>query len=260
MKNNSTVIHDIYLINATRKKEQQRRECYNITDILNVVEDHVIKYLLFAHAFTGCDTTSAIHNFGKTSIFKKLKDSIVLRNIADVFYEDLKPPEEIGNACIHFFEKMHSHSDKLPQIRKRKYDEMIRTDRSKIDPSLLPPSPRAAYYHGLRVYHQIKVWKDLSEIDLEPKQWDWKLSNDMFIPIKTDNEPGPSDLLKIVRCTCKEMCDKRCSCKKAGLSCTSSCKECHGLFCNNSEQVGETSNNDCENETDDARHFLDAFL
>ena len=55
----------------------------------------------------------------------------------------------------------------------------------------------------------------------------------------TDEEPGPSDPLKIVRCICKEMCDKRCSCRKAGVTCTSSYKECHGLFCNNSEKIEE---------------------
>ena len=38
---------------------------------------------------------------------------------------------------------------------------------SKIDPALFPPSPQAAFLHGLRVYHQIMVWKDLSNADIE---------------------------------------------------------------------------------------------
>ena len=176
------------------------------------------------------------------------------------FYEEFKTPEEIGSSCSHFFERMYSPSDQLPQIRKRRCDEMVRTDRARIDPSLLLPSPRAAYYHGLRVYHQIKARKALSDTDLEPIQWGEKLRNDLFVPIITDHEPGSSGLLKIVRCTCKEMCDKRCSCRKAGLIYTSSCKECHGLFCNNSEQIEETYNNNDSNEYGDTRHFLDAFL
>ena len=219
--------------------------------------------MFFFHAFTaftGCDTIFAIHNFGKTFIFKKLKDSVALTNIGDVFNEEFKTPEEIGNACIHFFEKMFSPPDQLPQIRKRRYDEIVRTDHARIDPSLLPLSPRAAYYHGLLVYHQIKVWKGLSDTDLEPIQWDWKLRNDSFVAIMTDQESGPSDLLKIVRCTCKEMCDKRCSCSKVGLTCTSSCKECHGLLCNNPEQIEETYNKKDSNDSGDTRHFLDAFL
>ena len=137
---------------------------------------------------------------------------------------------------------------------------MLRKDSAKIDPSLLPPSPRAAYYHGLHMYYKIKVWKAFSDTDLEPVHQGWKLRSDSFVPIMTDVEPGPSDLLKIVRCTCKEMCDKRCSCRKAGLTRTSSCKECHGLFCYNSEQIEETYNNNDFNESGDTRYFLDAFL
>ena len=109
---------------------------------------------MFAHAFTRCDTTSAVHNFGKTSIFKKLKDSVALTNIGNFFYVEFEAPVVIGNACIHLFEKMYSPSDQLPQTRKRRYDEIVGTDRGKIEPSLLTPSPRAASYYGLRVYHQ----------------------------------------------------------------------------------------------------------
>ena len=84
-------------------------------------------------------------------------------------------------------------------------------------------------------------------------------TNGSFVPIMADQEPGPSHFLKIVRCTCEEMSDNCCSYRKAGLTCTSSCKECHGLFCNNSEQIEQTYNNNSSNESGDIRHFLDAF-
>ena len=101
--------------------------------------------------------TSSTYNFGRTSIFKKLRDSVALTIIGDVFHEEFKRPEKIGNACIHLLEWMHLSYDRLPQTRKINYDEMARADCAKINPSLLPPSLRAAYYHGLRVQHQIKV-------------------------------------------------------------------------------------------------------
>ena len=109
-------------------------QCHRYTEC---IRELFIKYLLFAHAFTGCETPSVIHNFGKTYIFRKLKDSVALTNIGDVFYEEFKMPEEVSNACIHFFEKMCSPSDQLLQIRKRRYNEIVRTDRARIDPSLL---------------------------------------------------------------------------------------------------------------------------
>ena len=34
-------------------------------------------------------------------------------------------------------------------------------------PSSCYPSPRAAFFHGLRVYHQIQVWLKLSDADCE---------------------------------------------------------------------------------------------
>lgn len=85
-----------------------------------------------------------------------------------MFHQEQEHPEEIGNAAIRFFEFLHSSSYNLSQIRKQKYEEMVMSDRSKIDPSLLPPSPRAAYYHGLRVYHQVKVWKNFCDTNQEP--------------------------------------------------------------------------------------------
>ena len=147
---------------------------------------------------------------------------------------------------------MYSSSDRTPQTRKRRYDEMVRTDN--------------CYDHIQELHTTMdfvscvlsNVWKTLRDTDLEPIQWSWKSRNDSFVPIVTDEEPGPSDLSKIVACTCKEMCYKFCSCSKADLTCTSSCKECHGFFCNNLEQIEETWNNDDSNKSGDIRHFLES--
>ena len=55
---------------------------------------------------------------------------------------------------------------------------MIRKYRSQTDRPILPLSQRATYCHGVGVYHHIKVCKSLSDTDLEPAQWGWKLRND----------------------------------------------------------------------------------
>ena len=71
---------------------------------------------------------------------------------------------------------------------------MVAADRAKIDPAILPPSPRAAHFHGLRVYHQLQVWKTLSDKDLEPTKWGWKIAGNKFSPAMTDLPAGPTDL------------------------------------------------------------------
>ena len=126
-------------------------------------------YCLFAHAFTGCDTMSAIHMFGKTTIFKKIH-SPTLRNIALPFYEP-HTPDDNGDKAIRFFELLHSSLSSLPLMMKSKYEQMVSSNRTNIDPSLLPPSPRAAFFHGLIVYHQVKVWRELNDTDDMPLLW-----------------------------------------------------------------------------------------
>ena len=74
----------------------------------------------------------------------------------------------------------------------------------------------------------------------------------------TDKEPGPQDLMKMIRCNCKESCDKRCSCKKAGLNCSISCGECLGTYCTNA--ITETNvENEIDTDEFQDRHFLDIF-
>ena len=90
-----------------------------------------------------------------------------LQHLSEQFYQASATVNEIGNASIQVFELLYSTTFNLQQIRKQKYDTMTASDRSKIDPALLSPSPRAALFHGLRVHALIVAWKDLSEVDKE---------------------------------------------------------------------------------------------
>ena len=74
----------------------------------------------------------------------------------------------------------------------------------------------------------------------------------MYTPIMTDTEAGPPDLLKVIRCGCgcKGPCGNSCSCRKAGLNCTSTCKECQ---CHAPVTEPEVEENEYE------RNLLDVF-
>ena len=221
--------NEIYLKNMTIQSNIDERVNYNINDIISSTKKEYLEHLLFCHAFTGCYTTSQIHNFGKKSIFSKLKMSKDLQHLSEQFYQASATVNEIGNASIRVFELLYSTTFNLQQIRKQKYDTMAASNRSKTDPALLPPSPRAAFFHGLRVHHQIVVWKDLSEVGKEPLRWGWKTENSNYTPIMIDIESGPPELLRIVWCGCKGPCGAKCSCRKVGLKYSSTCKKCHGL-------------------------------
>ena len=56
------------------------------------------KYILFQHAFLGCDTTSRLFGIGKGTVLKKFKVNSALQQAADVFDETLSTPAEIESA------------------------------------------------------------------------------------------------------------------------------------------------------------------
>ena len=45
---------------------------WNIRDAVSTLQDALQSYIMVLHAFTGCDTTSAIYTKGKTSFLKKI--------------------------------------------------------------------------------------------------------------------------------------------------------------------------------------------
>ena len=81
------------------KSNKDKRVSYNINDITRSTKKECLEHLLFRHAFTGCDTTSQIHNFGKKSIFSKLKMSNDL-HLSEQFYQAIATINGIGNASI----------------------------------------------------------------------------------------------------------------------------------------------------------------
>ena len=79
-----------------------------------MADSNYLKSAMFGIAMAGCDTTSAIFNFGKTTIFSKLEKSRELRVIAQEFYSDNVTPEEIGGCTEEFFLDFVFHCRGLP--------------------------------------------------------------------------------------------------------------------------------------------------
>ncbi len=152
----------------------------------------VIENILFLHAWSGCDTTSATFGQGKTAILKKLKQSVEIQNISIILNDIEATPDTVGTAGCQLFVLMYGGNriESLNTLRYVKYMEMVASSK-KIEPQKLPPTPRAAYFHSLRVHHQIMIWNNLS-VDIDPTKWGWKLDDKSLQPIMTDLEPEPA--------------------------------------------------------------------
>ena len=69
-------------------------------------------YVLAIHAWTGCDTTSAIYSKGKTSLLKNVSSSLELQRLMTTIRDCWADKEEIGQAGFKLFISMYGGKKK----------------------------------------------------------------------------------------------------------------------------------------------------
>ena len=98
--------NEIYIKDMQIRSSKDERVSYNIHDMINSTEKEYSKHLLLCHAFTSCNTTSQIDNFGKKLIFSKFKMSKDL-HLSKQFYQNTTTFNEVENANIRVFGLLH---------------------------------------------------------------------------------------------------------------------------------------------------------
>lgn len=100
----------IFLKTMITLKDTYERESNNIHDVFGGWGTIHIKFIFFAHGLSGWETTDIIHEFGKTSILSKLKNSYDEASSRTVLLG--KDLQDIGNSTIRVLVLRHS-SNKL---------------------------------------------------------------------------------------------------------------------------------------------------
>ncbi|KAL8625560.1 hypothetical protein ACOMHN_014648 [Nucella lapillus] len=75
---------------------------YSIHEIQETLHAVVKKYILFAHAATGCDTVSAMYNIGKRKALSVLQNNRIDWDILDVFGQQNPTTDEIARDGLTF--------------------------------------------------------------------------------------------------------------------------------------------------------------
>jgi hypothetical protein len=231
----SNEMGDIYLNTSGKRKLGEMISIRSMKVNFGVA---VCEQILAIHALGGCDTTSALYGKGKAAIFKKLTANECSRHLTDIIGNEQCTADEVAEAGCQLLVTVYGgkSSDSLNGLRHSKYNIMV--SKSKATPEKLPPTERAAYFHCLRVHLQVCQWKLLNTCVLDPMEWGWQLVNSKYEPVPTDKEPGPPELLKVIRCSCKPSarshCDtSKCTCRRNGLTCITACGNCRGTDCSN---------------------------
>lgn len=201
--------------------------------------------ILFLHAFSGCDTTSAIFNKGKVKCVKLYQKNKELHDIVESFNNPDSSHETIAEAGERFFLAMYGARPAEKSLNKHRFHCFAKSvTKIKPDIALLPPTEGASRQHFFRVFHQVQKWLGN---ELSPETWGWKRVQDCFDPIRTLDSIAPETLLNLIFCKCTTGCAGLCGCRKAGIECTTVCNNCHG-DCFNGPNIVDDEDKDGDEE------------
>ena len=149
---------DMGQVNLLCRKSKGTETMINISVTVGNLDRIVLKSLLFIHAFGGCDTTSAIHGKGKTSVINLLQKYKEVQEACDIFMKDDATKKEVTEAGHLVFVLMYGGriGDTLSDLRYINYKKHSATSQNLL-PEILPPSEAAVKFHSWRVHLQVKI-------------------------------------------------------------------------------------------------------
>ena len=82
---------------------------WKVQDLIATAGELLTSHLLFIHAWSGCDTTSATFGQGKTFLPKNFmaKGFYKLQHISSIFSESQITPEDVGKAGSNGFVNLY---------------------------------------------------------------------------------------------------------------------------------------------------------
>lgn len=86
---------------------EKTKATFDIKSSSNSYAKTIKPYLHALHALTGCDTTSAIHMKGKTSLLEKIETFLHVRQLLDTIRDPNSDQHEVGIAVIDLFLHMY---------------------------------------------------------------------------------------------------------------------------------------------------------
>ena len=218
---------------------------YDVRKLREALSEKQKRYLLFSHAFTGCDTVSAIGGHGKTALFNRFCVGDLDEHM-DTFLDIRATKDEVIKHGVAIFQHIYNApGTALGGIRYNMFSRKAAA--GLIKPETLPPTEGAAAQHCLRAYLQTRDWLLLHSMSLDPCEYGWTRGVHGFEPVPTSDPMAPVELLHFTSCNCKGDCSsRRCSCKKNNVHCIAACGHCKGIACKNSFHLDAETEEDLD--------------
>ena len=145
----------ILMLRESKGKEVRR--LYNIKEVASNLEKEVLAHILAIHAWSGCDTTSALYGIGKVAVLKLVSQSPRARSLIAVLSDENASRKMITDSGINLAALTYGgkNEETLACLRYSKFMKMASSS-SKVLPEKLPPTDRAIVYHTWRVHLQVR--------------------------------------------------------------------------------------------------------
>lgn len=148
---------EVYMLKPGRTQAEQ--EVWSVKHIQESLQGFH-KYLLFYHAFSGCDTTSAFFRKGKKIAWNTLKKcNETFLNSVQAFYQENASVDCLAEIGDEFVRRMYGAKDGIPltKLRHQLYQRTIAKQAltADFDLAVLPPAACSTRQHCLRVYYQV---------------------------------------------------------------------------------------------------------
>ena len=204
---------------------------HSIRRIYNKLGEPKAKAILFFHAFTGCDTTSAFRGKAKKTAWNTWQAFPDATNVfMDLSMNPFQIMEESPNFDVvqRLVINMYSKSSPLTDVNDARMEIFCQKNQSMEN---LPPTKDALLQHTRRSIYQTGIWAmSFLSAPLIPaaQEFGWMMKESIMKPVWITIPEVSESCRDLVKCGCTSDCkiQPRCSCTSADLPCTKLCKCC----------------------------------
>lgn len=249
-------------------------QCVDVNGCPDHITTQVADELVAFHACTGCDQNGQTASFTRAPRKNPVNKKGNPVGAWAVFCEHPEWFHELGRGDFdeetvmaglqQFVCRLHDPDDlAATSVRDLRVKLFMGGEKSQ---SALPPTYGCLLQHALRAHHTSRTWRDClvpCPEKLDPLEHGWGMSphnctggdaactcgvdgipKRHYVPIITRDPMFPEKCSALTTCGCSTVRDgkrcntKTCTCRKAGLVCTSMCRGCRGVCCKNTDDIG----------------------
>lgn len=183
-----------------------KRQIVNITDMAQEYTQTHCTALLALHAFTGCDTTSALKGHGKVKPLKIIQKSPEYEHSLSQLGVDWSVSEQLHQKLEEFTCAVYG-KPRLRDVNVVRYTKINDVcskggveSLKNVDMSSLPPCKKTLREHVNRVNYQVAIWRSAHQPNPDipdPEQHGWRLVHGHLQPVWFQGEDIPAQLADV---------------------------------------------------------------